>query len=100
MREGHSISAPAPGHEHELAASAQTVDGEKHLVPRQIGALPRDLFEVARACVKHYVDHLIFHGCMLGHAPPFGEENALLQEQSCIVGATGWCRRMVEGEVR
>jgi hypothetical protein len=51
--------------------------------------LPRDLFEVARACVKHYVDHLIFHGSMLGHAPPLGEENALLQEQSCIVGATG-----------
>ena len=47
MREGHSINAPAPGHEHDLAASAQTVDGEKHLVPRKIGQLTRDLFEVA-----------------------------------------------------
>ena len=100
MREGQCIKAPAPGHEHDLAASAQTVDGEKHLVPRKIGALTHDLFEVARARVKHYVDHLIFHGRMLCHAPPIGEENALLQEQHCIVGATGWCRRMVEGEVR
>ena len=81
MQEGHCISAPAPGHEHDLPASAQAVDGEKHLVPRKIGALTRDLFEVARACVKHHVDHLIFRGRMLCHAPPFGEQNALLQEQ-------------------
>ena len=78
MWEGHSISAPAPGHELELTVSAQTVDGEKHLVPRQIGALPRDLFEVARARVKHDVDHLSVHGRMLCHAPPFGEQNALV----------------------
>ena len=89
MREGHSISAPAPGHEHELAVSAQVVDGEKHLVPRKVGALPRDLFEVAGMGSVHDVDHLIFHGRMLCHAPPIGEENALLQEQYCIVGATG-----------
>jgi hypothetical protein len=31
---------------------------------------------------------------MLCHAPPFGEQNALLWEQECIVGATGWCRWM------
>ena len=67
MREGHGISASAPGQEHELAASAQTVDSEKHLVPCQIGALPHDLFEVARARVKHDVDHLSFHGCLLCH---------------------------------
>jgi hypothetical protein len=29
-----------------------------------------------------------------------GEEKALLEEQECIVGATGWCRRMIGGEVR
>ena len=81
VQEGHSISAPAPGQEHDLAASAQAVDGEKHLVPRKIGALTHDLFEVARACEKHDVDHLIFYGRMLRHAPPFGEQNALLQEQ-------------------
>jgi hypothetical protein len=60
-------------HEHELTASAQAIDGEKHLVPRQIGALPHDLFKVARARVKHDVDHLIFYGRMLCHAPPIGE---------------------------
>jgi hypothetical protein len=48
------------------------------LVPRKIGALTHDLFEVARAPVKHYVDHLIFYGRMLCHAPPFREQNALL----------------------
>ncbi len=48
----------------------------------------------------HDVDHLIFHGRMLCHAPSFGEQNELLQEQYCIVGATGWFHRMEEGEVR
>ena len=100
MREGDSINATAPGHEHELAASAQTVDGEKHLVPRKTGALTHDLFEVARARLKHYVDYLIFHDRMLRHVPPFEERNVLLGGESCIVGATGWCRRIVEGEVR
>ena len=57
MREGHRIKAPAPGQEHDLAASAQAVDGEKHLVPRQIGALPRDLFEVAGMGFVHDVDY-------------------------------------------
>ena len=78
MQEGHCISAPAPGHEHDLAASAQAVDGEKHLVPRQIGTLTRDLFEVARAAVKHRVDHLIIRGDFLRHVPPFEERNELL----------------------
>ena len=78
LQEGHSISAPAPGHEHDLAASAQAVDGEKHLVPRKIGALTRHLFEVARACVKHHVDHLIIRGDFLRHVPPFEERNELL----------------------
>ena len=100
MREGHSISAPAPGHEHELAVSAQVVDGEKHLVPRKVGALPRDLFEVAGMSFVHDVDHLIFHGDLLCHVPPFEVRNELLKGQYCIVGATGWCRRMVEGDVR
>ena len=100
MQEGHCISAPAPGHEHDLAASAQAVDGEKHLVPRKIGALTRHHFEVARACVKHHVDHLIIRGRMLCHAPPSGEQNELPQKQSCIVGATGWSRVKAEREAR
>ena len=81
MREGQCIHAPAPGHEYDLAASAQTVDGEKHLVPRQIGTLTRDLFEVAGLGSLQYVDHLSFHGRMLCHVPPFGEQSELLQEQ-------------------
>ena len=94
MREGHSISAPAPGHEQDLAPSAQPVDGEKHLVPRKIGALPRDFLQVAGMGSVEHVDHLIFHGRKLCHAPPTGEQNELLQEPECIVGATRWCRRM------
>jgi hypothetical protein len=100
MWEGHSISAPALGQEHELAPSTQTVDGEKHLIPRQIVALPRDLFEVAGRGSMQHVDHLIFHGCVLCHAPPIGEQSELLQEQYCIVGATGWSRVKAEGEIR
>jgi hypothetical protein len=73
MWEGQCINAPAPGHEHDLAASAQAVDGQKHLVPRQIGALTRDLFEVTGMGSVHDVDYEIFHGRMLCHAPPFGE---------------------------
>ena len=81
VRDGQGISAPVPRHEHELTASAQSLDGEKHMVPRQIGTLPHDLYKVSRARVKHDVDHLCFHGCMLWHVPPLGEQNALLQEQ-------------------
>jgi hypothetical protein len=90
MREGHCIHATAHGHEHDLAVSAQTVYGEKHLVPREIGALTRDLFEVAGMGFVQHADHLILDGRMLCHAPPLGEQNALLEEQDCIVGATGW----------
>ena len=79
MRESYGIQAPAPGHEHDLAASAHTVDGEKYLVPRQIGALTRDLFKVTGACSVHDVDYLNFHGCRLCHAPPFGVGNELLE---------------------
>jgi hypothetical protein len=81
VREGHSVKAPAPGHEHKFSASAQAVDGEKHLVPRKIGALMRDLFEVAGMRFVQDVDHLIFHGRVLCHAPPFGEQNAMLESQ-------------------
>ena len=76
---GHHIDAPALGHEQDLAASAHTVDGEKYLVPRQIGALTRDLFKVTGACSVHDVDYLNFHGCRLCHAPPFGVGNELLE---------------------
>jgi hypothetical protein len=89
VQESQGVTAPFRGHEPELARSAQMVNHEKDLVPREVGALAHDVFEVARACMDHHVDHLIFRGRMLCHAPPVGEQNALLQEQSCIVGATG-----------
>jgi hypothetical protein len=72
LPEDHGIPAPASIHEPEFAASAQAVDGEKHLVPCQIGAVMRDLIEVTGPGVLHEVDHLIFHGGMLRHAPPLG----------------------------
>jgi hypothetical protein len=78
VRESQCINAPAPGHEPDLAAPAQTVDGKKHLVPRKIGALTRDLIEVAGMGSVQHVEHLIFHGRMLCHALPFEEQHALL----------------------
>jgi hypothetical protein len=74
-------------HEHDFAASAQTVDGEKHLIPREIGTFTRDVFEVAGADPAHDVDHLIFHNRMLCHATTFGERHALLLIPSCIADA-------------
>ena len=99
MQEGHGIRASATGHEHDLAASAQTVDGEKHLVPREVGAATRDVFEIAGRGSVQDVDHLIFCGDLLRHVSRLDERNALLSGEACIVGATGWCRRLVEGEV-
>lgn len=70
LRKEHGIEAPAPGHEPDLSTSAQAVDGEKHLVPRQIGALTCDVFEVAGLNSLYDVDDLIFNGRRLCHAPP------------------------------
>ena len=81
MRESHRIHAPASGHEPNLAASAQPVDGEKYLVPRQTSALTYDLFEVTGMDSAHDVDDLIFYGRGLCHAPPIGEQKALLKKQ-------------------
>ena len=58
--------------------SAQMVDGEKDLVPREIGAATRHVFEVAGLGPLHDVDHLIFYGRMLCHAPLDGERNTVL----------------------
>ena len=78
VQEGQGISAQATGHEHDSATSAQMVNHEKDLVPREVGAAPRDVLDVARTCVKHDVDHLIFRGDLLRHVPPFEERNELL----------------------
>ena len=100
VQERQGIPALLRGHEPDLARATQMVNHEKHLVPRQIGALPRDIFEVAGRGSVQDVDHLIFRGDLMRHVPPLEERNALLRGESCIVGATGWCRRMVEGDVR
>jgi hypothetical protein len=83
LPEDHGVQAPASSDEYEFAPSAQAVDGEKHLVPRQIGAAPRDVFKVAGPGSVHEVKHLIFHGRMV-----------------CMVGATGWSGMKAEGEVQ
>jgi hypothetical protein len=44
----------------------------------RIGALTHDVFEIAGLSPVHDVDHLILHGRMLCHAPPFGEQKVLL----------------------
>ena len=80
MRNGQCIHAAAAWYESDLAASTQAVDGEEHLVPRKVGTLTRDLFEVASTGVVHDVDYLIFHSRILCHAPPLWEENTLLEE--------------------
>ena len=100
MQESQDITAPLRGHEPDLARSAQMVNHEEHLVPRKIGAVPSDLFEVAGMGSVQDVDHLIFCGDLLRHVPPFEKRNELLRGGYCIVGATGWCRRLVEGDVR
>ena len=81
MWEDHRIHAAASRHEPNLTASAQPVDGEKYLVPRQTGALTYDLFEVTDMDSAHDVDDLIFYGRGLCHAPPIGDQDALLKKQ-------------------
>ena len=100
VQESQGITASLRGHEPDLARSAQMVNHEEHLVQRKIGAVPSDLFEVAGMGSVQDVDHLIFRGDLLRHVPPLEERNELLRGESCIVGATGWCRRLVEGDVR
>ena len=99
-QESQGRTTPLRGHHPDLARSAQTVNCDKDLVPRELGAATPQVFKVARTGAKDHVDHLIFHGDLLCHVPPFEVRNELLRGQYCIVGATGWVRRMVEEEVR
>jgi hypothetical protein len=73
MRESDGIHAPALGYEYEFAPSTQTVDGKKHLVPREITALAHDLFEITIMGPLHDVDYLIFYGHLLLHVLPAEE---------------------------
>ena len=70
-QESHGITTPLRGHQPDLACPAQMVNREKDLVPREVGAAPHQIFEVARRYSPHYVDHLIFRGDLLRHVPPF-----------------------------
>ena len=79
VQESQGITAPFRGHESDLPRSAQMVNHEKHLVPREVGALTRDLFEVAGMGSAQDVDHEIFRGDLLRHVPPFEERNELLR---------------------
>jgi len=87
MQEREGIMAPFRGHEPGLPRSAQMVNHEKDLVPREVGAATRDVFEGTRACVKHDVDHLILCGDLLCHVRPIEEGNAFPVGESCIAGA-------------
>jgi hypothetical protein len=73
VRDGQCIHAPTSKPEHDLAASAQAVGGEKHLVPCKSRPLPRDLFEFADIDFMQDVDHLIFRSHMLCHVRPSEE---------------------------
>jgi hypothetical protein len=91
LQEREGITAPLRGFESDLARSAQMVNHKKDLVPREVGALVRHVFEVARMCVTHHVDYLIFRVDLLRHMPPLNEErNKLLR---IIVHCR--CQRMV-----
>ena len=89
MQEREGITAPFREPEPDLPRSAQMVNHEKDLVPREVGAATRDIFEGARVCAKQDVDHLVFCGDLLRHVPPVEEQNALLTGESCIAGAMG-----------
>lgn len=78
-QERQGIPAPLRRHKTDPARSTQMVDHEKDLVPREVGALARDVFEVACACVKDHVEHLIFRGDLLLHVPPVKKRNEVLR---------------------
>lgn len=78
LQEREGITTFLPASEPDLACSAQMVNHEKDLVPREVGALARHVFQVAHAGVQHQVDHLIFCGDLLIHLPPFEERNEVL----------------------
>ena len=87
MQKRKGITALFREPEPDLPRSAQMVNHEKDLVPREVGATTCDIFEGARACAKQDFDHLFFCGDLLRHVPPCEERNALLTGEPCIAGA-------------
>ena len=79
VQECQGITAPLCWREPHLPRSAQMVNREKDLVPREVGAAKRQIFEVARRYRPHHVDNLILRRHLLRHVPPFEERNELLK---------------------
>ena len=79
VQESQGITTPLRGHQPDLARSAQMVNREKDLVPREVGAATHHLFKIAPRYRPHHVDHLIFHGDLLRHVSPVEERNELLR---------------------
>jgi hypothetical protein len=59
-QESQGRTTPLRGHHPDLARSAQTVNCDKDLVPRELGAATPQVFKVARTCAKDHVDHLLY----------------------------------------
>jgi hypothetical protein len=78
-QESQRITTLLRGHQPDPACSAQMVNREKDLVPREVEAATHHLFEVAHRCRPYYVDHLIFRVDLLRHVPPFEERNEFLK---------------------
>lgn len=79
VRESQRITALHRGHELDLPRSAQMVNREKDLVPREVRAATRHVFEVACLYMNQHVDHLSFRGDLWRHVPPFEERNESLR---------------------
>lgn len=77
--ESQDITAPHCRHEPDLVPSAQMVNHEKDLVPREVEVATRHVFVSVRVYMKHHVDDLIFRGNLLSHVPPFEGGNELLE---------------------
>ena len=78
-QKSQGITTLLRGHQPDPACSAQMVNREKDLVPREVKAATHHLFEVAHRCRPYDVDHLIFRGELLRHVPPFEERNGFLK---------------------
>jgi len=79
VQESQGITTSLRGHEPDLARSAQMVNREKDLVPGEVGTTTHHIFEVARMCLKHHVDHLISRGDLSSHVTPLEEWSELLR---------------------
>jgi hypothetical protein len=78
-QESQGITTLLRGHQSDPARSAQMVNREKDLVPREVEAATHHLFQVAPRCRPYDVDYLIFRADLLRHVPPFEERKEFLR---------------------